>query len=162
MTNREFFRQRGQVERPVFARVLSALPEGKQDYRPHERSNTAANIAWILPQELDALAEIIEKGQMDWATRPHPATFQEIAKAFDGAANRLEATLGKTDEAKWESEGRFLAGGKFVFSAPIRDHSWWILFDLVHHRDQLTSYLRPMGGKDTAVYGPSADEEVSP
>ncbi len=158
MNNREFFLQRWQMETPVSAKVLAAMPEGKIDYRPHERSNTAAKIAWILPEEVDGLAEIIEKGQIDWASRPHPGTFAEIAKAFDRAAGRLSASLAQVDDARWESEGKFLAGGQVVFAGPIRDHCWWILFDLVHHRGQLSTYIRPMGGKVPAVYGPSADE----
>ncbi len=162
MNDREFLAKRWKIEKPMFAKVLRALPENALEYRPHEHSNSAARIAWILPEEVGSLAEIVEKGESNWESRPHPKSFTEIADAFDRNADRLTEALSRTDDAKWESEGKFLAGGKVVFTGAIRDHCWWVLFDLIHHRGQLSTYIRPMGGKVPAVYGPSADDKTIP
>jgi uncharacterized damage-inducible protein DinB len=162
MNDRELLLRRWKIERPMFVKMLRALPEKGMEYRPHERSNTAARIAWILPEEVRALAEIVEKGESHWEGLPPPASFAEMADAFERNADRLTELLIRTDDAKWESEGKFLAGGQVVFAGPVRDHCWWVLFDLVHHRGQLSTYIRPMGGQVPAVYGPSADDQTMP
>jgi uncharacterized damage-inducible protein DinB len=61
------------------------------------------------------------------------------------------------DDAAWNKNGQFFSGGKMVSEQPIGRFLWMILFDAVHHRGQLTTYIRPMGGKVPPVYGPSAD-----
>ncbi len=162
MNDRELFIQRWKIERPMFVKILRALPEKGLDYRPHERSNSAARIAWIIPEETRALSEIVERGDSNWENRPHPKSFAEIADMFERHANRLRELLGRTDDAKWESQAKFLAGGQVVYQGAIGEHCWWVLFDLVHHRGQLSTYIRPMGGKVPAVYGPSADDKTMP
>ena len=79
-------------------------------------------------------------------------------KALEKHGARLTALADAMDDAKWSSPGQFLAGGQVVFAGPIRDHCFWILFDGVHHRGQLSTYIRPMGGKVPSIYGPSGDE----
>ena len=49
-------------------------------------------------------------------------------------------------DAAWESPGRFLFDGKVIYEYPRRDLAWMLLFDGLHHRGQLSTYLRPMGG----------------
>jgi uncharacterized damage-inducible protein DinB len=161
MNDREFFIQRWKIEQPLFVKVLKALPENRLDYKPHARSRPAGRIAWGLTEELRALTQIVEKGEATWENRPEPGSAAEIVAAFEMNSRRLSELLDRMDGAKWESPGKFLAGGQVVFAGPIRDHCYWMLFDGIHHRGQLTAYLRPMGGKVPAVYGPSADEVPS-
>ncbi len=61
------------------------------------------------------------------------------------------------DDATWEAPGRFLLDGRVVYEYPRRDLAWMLLFDGLHHRGQLSTYLRPMGGKVPSIYGPSGD-----
>ena len=154
----QFFATRWNDEMPRFARVLRALPDGQLDYKPHERSNSAGTIAWMMAEELRSVCDVIETGEVNWAPQPQPDSAEKIAGAFDRTGQDLARILQSIDDAKWNSTGRFLAGGKEVFSASVGELSWWILFDLIHHRGQLTAYLRPMGAKVPAVYGPSADD----
>ena len=56
-------------------------------------------------------------------------------------------------EAKWNGDLEF-----FGSSRPASPMAWSFLFDIVHHRGQITTYLRPMGSTVPQVYGPSADE----
>src|SRR5262249_55646325 len=108
-------------------------------------------------EELRSVNDVIDKLTVHWESRPQPKTTDEIAGQFDAHGQALARKLDTIDDGRWESTARFLAGGKEVFSASVGTMSWWILFDLIHHRGQLTAYLRPMGGKVPAVYGPSAD-----
>jgi uncharacterized damage-inducible protein DinB len=61
-------------------------------------------------------------------------------------------------DAEWERNAQFFYNGKMVSEQPVGEFLWMIHFDAIHHRGQLTSYLRPMGAKVPAIYGPSADE----
>lgn len=162
MSNREFFMQRWKSERPVTARVLRSLPPERIDYKPHEASKSAGEVAWIFPEELRGLSDIVEKGEASWESQPAPQTLEEIARAYEEQADRFTRLLDGVDEAKWESQGKFIYKGRVVFAGPVREHCWWILFDQVHHRGQLSTYIRPMGGKVPAIYGQSGDERASP
>jgi uncharacterized damage-inducible protein DinB len=62
------------------------------------------------------------------------------------------------DEEAWNRTAQFYVNGKVVSEQPVGTFLWFILFDAIHHRGQLAAYLRPMGGKVPAIYGPSADE----
>ena len=70
----------------------------------------------------------------------------------------VQERLAKVDDAKWTSPGDFRMGGQSVWSTTVQDLCWGYLFDMVHHRGQLSAYLRPMGGKVPSIYGPSADD----
>jgi uncharacterized damage-inducible protein DinB len=115
-------------------------------------------IAWMMAEELRSVCDVIDKGEAHWAPQPQPDSAGKIASAFDEQGQDPAKKMQSIDDARWNSTGRFLAGGKEVFSASIGEMAWWILFDLIHHRGQLTAYLRPMGAKVPAVYGPSADD----
>ncbi len=60
--------------------------------------------------------------------------------------------------AAWEHKGQFIEEGHLVMEGPLREILWLLLFDAVHHRGQLSTYIRPMGGRVPSIYGPSADE----
>ena len=63
------------------------------------------------------------------------------------------------DEASWSRVAQFYYSGKVVSEQPVGQFLWFILFDAIHHRGQLSAYLRPMGGTVPSIYGPSADSE---
>jgi uncharacterized damage-inducible protein DinB len=67
--------------------------------------------------------------------------------------------VAKMDDASWNKPAEFYYQGKVVSNRPAGEFIWFCLFDAIHHRGQLSAYLRPMGGKVPAIYGPSADEE---
>lgn len=142
----------------MFNAVMRALPSAKLGYKPHEKSNAAGTIAWMMAEELKSVCDVLEKGTVEWAPRPEPKTAEEIAREFESQGQELARKMQSIDDAVWSAKGSFLAGGKEVFSASRGEMAWWILFDLIHHRGQLTAYLRPMGGKVPAIYGPSADD----
>lgn len=163
MTELQFFQQRWNLERPLFAKMMKALPEGRLDYKPDEKSRPAGRIAAGMVAEAEGLAEIIEKGVLEWTSAPSEASSAaEVVAGWEKAAKRLSAAVEGLDESRWASPGEFRSGGQVVFAGAVRDHCWWILFDLVHHRGQLSTYVRPMGGKVPAIYGPSGDESMAP
>lgn len=157
MTTRAFFTKTWADERPKFRKMLAALPD-RLDYAPHERSTTAGNLAWQLVEEIRILGETVDTGVMDWKPRPRPATVDEMVKAWDESAEQLQTLVAALDDGKWGGPAKYLMNGEVFHTTTIEDTLWGFLFDLVHHRGQLSTYIRPMGGKVPATYGPSADD----
>jgi len=158
MTIREFFLKQWEREQPVFGKVLRALPADQLSYKPHERSASAGDLAWQLAEEQRVLNDMVECGELSWEVRPRPATLDEIVAAWDAATEELRGRLATVDEATWNDEVKFLMGGNVVDTSSVQDYFWGFLLDMIHHRGQLSAYLRPMGGKVPAIYGPSADD----
>jgi uncharacterized damage-inducible protein DinB len=161
MTNREFFIQRWESEQPAFLKVLRAVPEGQLRYRPHERSTAAGALAWQLAEEQKQLCELLDTGAINFETSRHPDQASDIASAYERATNDLRSRLKSANDDKWASKGNFMSGGKVIWSDTVENLCWGYLFDMVHHRGQLSAYLRPIGGKVPAIYGPSADDSGS-
>jgi uncharacterized damage-inducible protein DinB len=161
MSNREFFIQRWETEQPAFLKVLRAVPDTQLAYRPHDRSTAAGALAWQLAEEQKQLSELLETGQVKFEVRPHPAKVDDIIGAFEKATNELRERLQSVSDEKWSSSGKFLMDGNVAWSDTVENIVWGYLFDMVHHRGQLSAYLRPMGSKVPAIYGPSADDSGS-
>ena len=154
----QFFVTRWEQEQAAFGKVLRALPADKLDYRPHERSTAAGDLAWQLAIEQRGMTEMIDSGQQVFENTPRPATLDEIVAAWDSATNELRGKLQGLDETKCAGKCTLIMGGAPVWSDSLGNMLWGYLFDMVHHRGQLSSYIRPMGGKVPAIYGPSADD----
>jgi uncharacterized damage-inducible protein DinB len=156
MTNREFFLARRKVEWPAFESVLKALPAERIDYKPHEKSPSAQQLVWTLAQELAAANQLCDTGETSFPTAPAPSVDVMLA-AFEKNYRGLEERVRKMDDAAWAKPGKLKSGGKVVMEQAAGEFLWMLLFDAIHHRGQLAAYLRPMGGKVPAIYGPSAD-----
>jgi DinB family protein len=158
MTNLEFFLKRLQAETPAMLKVIRALPADKLDYRPHPRSRSAGELVAVLVGEAAASVEMCEKGLINWVD-PKGATSSEAAAAeFERHQKRFVELLPKVDEATWGKKIPLLMDGKQVHESTFSGMCWELLFDAVHHRGQLSAYIRPMGGKVPSIYGPSADD----
>ncbi len=158
MRNYEFFALRVEAEVAGFGKVLRAVPSEKFDYRPHEKNASAGDLAWQIASEMVILVDLLETGVADYRPGPRPATSEEIAKTFEEGAHRAIDRARSMHENLWKGPGKFLFDGQVAWEASVADIAWGFLLDLVHHRGQLTVYLRPMGAKVPSVYGPSGDE----
>ena len=158
MTNLEFCKSRRKAELPAFVRVLKALPQGRLDYRPDPKARTAAELASVLVAEEAALVALLDTGTIHWKEDPPARNVDEIVAAYERNAAAVDARLARLDDAGWEKKGRFLMEGSPAWEDTIGQFMWGFLFDAVHHRGQLSTYLRPMGGKVPSIYGPSADD----
>jgi len=154
---REYLKECVEAETPKFIRVLKAVPADQAGYRPHPRSTSAGDLVWLLASELHDACELVDRGEVNFASRPAPAVPEAIA-AYERNAQELARRLAALDDAKWNSKARFLVDGKVAWEAPLGDMLFGFLFDAIHHRGQLSTYLRPMGAKVPSIYGPSADD----
>jgi uncharacterized damage-inducible protein DinB len=159
MDQKTFFMKIWEKEAPATRKVLSRIPEGAT-YRPDPKSRTAREIAWLLVQEEVALGEGLAKGVIEWAEAPPPATMAEVLATYDRRHPEMTKQLESLAPARWEAPVGFLFGGQEVMREPAFEMAWGFLLDAIHHRGQLSTYLRPMGAKVPQIYGPSADEPM--
>lgn len=157
MSNRAFFLQHCTAEFPRFLAVLEAAPGDQLDYRPHQKSRSARELIGHLIGHEQDLLELAETGKINHRVQVPFETRAAGLEAYRTAHAGLERALGSMDDATWESPGQFLVNGKVAYELPRRDLAWMLLLDGVHHRGQLSAYLRPMGAKVPSIYGPSAD-----
>jgi uncharacterized damage-inducible protein DinB len=156
-TVREYYTQCLAAEKPTFIKVMKAVPPDRADYKPHPRSTSAGDLVWLLASELHDACDLIDRGEVNYVYRPAPAVADAIA-AYETHVAALESRLVSVDDAKWDSPARLMMDGKVAWEAPLGEMLFGFLFDAVHHRGQLSSYLRPMGAKVPSIYGPSGDD----
>jgi uncharacterized damage-inducible protein DinB len=152
MNERSLFTTFWTNESTTTRNVLARIPEGS-DYRPDPKSRTAREIAWAIVCEEKMLIDALESGKAEWAPPPLPATMQEVLEAYETQRAGMAARWKELPDARWDGTLEF-----FGSQRPASTMAWSFLFDIVHHRGQITTYLRPMGSTVPQVYGPSADE----
>jgi uncharacterized damage-inducible protein DinB len=143
-----FWEHEGRTTRKVIARI----PEGS-DYRPDPKSRTASEIAWQIVCEEKMLVDALESGKMEWNPAPAPFTIAEMVELYDAQSADILMRLKALPADRWDGTLEFF--GQQRAASPM---AWSFLFDIVHHRGQITTYLRPMGSTVPQIYGPSADE----
>ena len=158
MPSREHLIECFKSERPKFVRVLQAVPADQLEYRPHPRSSSAGDIAWLLASELKDACDLIDHGKVDYVQSSPPKSAAECVAAYERNVSELERRLPGVSDAAWNSKAQFLVEGNVAWESPLGEMLWGFLFDAIHHRGQLSSYLRPMGAKVPSIYGPSADD----
>jgi len=157
MDEKTLFLRFWEHEATTTRRVLARIPEGS-DYRPDPKTRLAREIAWQITLEMRLLAEGIARGSLDWAMRATPPTMKEILTEYDRQLEGGKAQLRAADAGRWAAPLPFTAGGRELNVSTGYKMAWSFLFDIIHHRGQITTYLRPMGSTVPQVYGPTADE----
>ncbi len=161
MTNREFFIQRWEQEYPAFVSVFKALPADQLDYRPHPGSRSAGELLALLVEIERTGIELCEKGEIHWEEPKGFGKRDEMVAAYEQYHEALRKRLRQLDEATWNKRSKCWEHGRVEIEDAVGGLFWLFLFDAVHHRGQLSVYIRPMGGKVPSIYGPSADEPSS-
>jgi uncharacterized damage-inducible protein DinB len=156
MTSREFYLERRKAELPAFLKVLRSLPADRMSYKPHDRSPSAEQLVWTLTTELRSCVEVVKDNRTSWRQEAAPA-LEEMLRLYEEWSNELIESVAALGEDAWDRVAQFYYQEKVVSEQPIGQFLWFILFDGIHHRGQLSAYLRPMGGTVPAIYGPSAD-----
>ena len=152
MNERALFTSFWTKEATTTHKVLSRIPEGS-DYRPDPKSRTAQTIAWQIVCEEKMIIEALESGKTEWAPAAMPASMKDVVVAYEKQSADIIRRWNALTDAQWNGSLEF-----FGSQRPASPMAWSFLFDIVHHRGQITTYLRPMGSKVPQIYGPSGDE----
>jgi uncharacterized damage-inducible protein DinB len=136
--------------------VIEAIPSDKGDYRPDPAAKTAMELAWHIVAADRRFLEGVAAGQFNFNPIHRPETVKTSAgiatwydESFAQCLERLEKMTGEQLVKSLDFRG--------VFQMPAVAFLEVALRHAVHHRGQLSTYLRPMGGKVPAIYGESYD-----
>ncbi|PYP77537.1 MAG: hypothetical protein DMD35_14385 [Gemmatimonadetes bacterium] len=132
--------------------VLARIPESSA-YRPDPRSRTAQEIAWQIVCEEKMLIDAVESGKAEWAPPPMPESMRDVLAEYERQSADVVRRWEALPQSKWDGSLEFFGSERTASSM-----AWSFLFDIVHHRGQISTYLRPMGSTVPQIYGPSGDE----
>jgi uncharacterized damage-inducible protein DinB len=136
--------------------VIEAIPQSHLDYRPDPYSKTAMELAWHIAAAEQRFYGGVVAGAFDFAPIHKPETVKtgiDIAKWFDESFERSFAGLGKLTGEQLVKVVDF----RGLFQLPAVAYLNFCVHHTIHHRGQLSTYLRAMGGKVPAIYGESHD-----
>ena len=152
-------------EAPRTRRALERVPEGRDDWKPHEKSMPLGRLAMLVATMPTWINLIVGQDELDIApqggsnAQPKPLrTRAELVQALDKGVAEARQVLRSATEEHLQKSWRLLVGGKVVSEEPreivLRD----TMMHLSHHRGQLTVYLRLNGAPVPSIYGPTADD----
>jgi uncharacterized damage-inducible protein DinB len=162
MTNKEFFVQTWQGEMPRTLSAINGLPADmtKLCYQCNEKARSAeALISHFL-----AHAEVMDNSTESFIANENSAVTQfaskeEAANYFEKHATSVVEKLKAVDDNTWEQQiVDFQVDGHKLFSYPMLNIFWMLMFDMIHHRGQLSTYYRNMGVRNPSIYGPTAED----
>lgn len=161
MTEKEFFVKTLTSEAPIFDRVLRAVPTDNSDYKPDPKSPNALGLVGRIVGEFSMYEGFLTKPVFDLMEDKF-----EVTSPADGA-DKLKPIIEKIikladnmSEEDWQGAVKLSVGGQHEWNSTHGGTAWGWLLDAIHHRGQLSTYLRAMGGKVPSIYGPSADSPM--
>ena len=168
MTLKEFFIDQLGREAAVSRKTLEQVPEGRGDWKPHEKSMPLGYLATLVATMPSWIGMIVGSDEFDinppGGNRLQPAvlaTRKELLAALDKNEAAAKEWLGNTTEEHLMKPWQFKVAGRVVTEHPryvaIQES---VLNHAAHHRGQLSVYLRLNEERVPAMYGPSADERV--
>ena len=158
MTNLEFFKACFNNELKATRAIIEALPADQLDYKPHPVNRSAYEIVEHILGHMVDFKLILENSQIDETLTFKFENPDDAARQFGDLADAANKALDMASESEWDSQPvELLINGNSILTIPRSQMMWFFFFDVIHHRGQLSSYVRPMGGKNPAVYGYSAD-----
>lgn len=147
-------------EIPATRNCLERIPESLFAWKPHERSMTLGYLSLLVAEIPKWITVTIKENEIDLATFKHfqPATTQELVNYFDENIQGVRKTLQNATEEMFSKNFVLKANGKILFTQPIKESIASTLNHWVHHRGQLTVFMRLKDIPVPSIYGPSADD----
>jgi len=144
-------------------RILERVPEGKFDWKPHEKSMSLGRLASHVAELPGFLNSILTMDDVDFAKGHykalHPKTPEELLSVFQQKLDEVVETLQNTSDEKMQASFTLRSGDHVIATVPrmvaVRSMA---LNHIIHHRGQIAVYLRLLDVPVPGMYGPSADE----
>jgi len=143
-------------------KCLERIPESLFGWKPHEKSMPLGYLVQLVAEIPKWIADTITVGDIDLATYEHfqPANTAELVRHFDDNVKNAEQALQQvTNEALLKEQFHLKTNGNVLFSASKKDAVSSDINHWVHHRGQLTVYMRLNDIAVPSIYGPSADDK---
>ncbi|HXT74802.1 MAG TPA: DinB family protein [Candidatus Eisenbacteria bacterium] len=143
-------------EQQTTKRVIEAMPNGKGDYRPDPNAKSALELAWHIASAQNFFLSSIAAGVFDFSGGPRPDSVRDAADIAAWYDQSFAKNLAALSAAKAEQLVKIM-DFRGLFQLPAVAFLQFHIHHEIHHRGQLSTYLRPMGGKVPAIYGESYD-----
>ena len=154
-----------QLEREIAGtrNALARVPEGKNDWKPHEKSMPLGYLAALVATMPAWLEAMIKNDEIDFRAphsyrTPEFNSSRELIDGFEASVKKGRNALAGTTDEHLMTNWRMRAGEHIISEQPRHIVIQDTFTHLAHHRGQLTVYLRLTGALVPAIYGPSADE----
>ena len=139
-------------------KVLKAYPSERQEYRPHEKSRSAKELAWtFVVEEKTAIVGALS-GQIDFQPSTPLQHMKDVISEYEKSHRESVVKFKTLSEEDLHKTVKFPVGPQKMGDFRIIDVLWIVVMDMIHHRGQFSVYLRLAGGKVPSIYGPTADE----
>jgi uncharacterized damage-inducible protein DinB len=149
-------------EHAITMKVLRAFPPEQAELRPHPKCKTARELAWIFVLERGlataGLANAFASGNPGGPPPDVPESWDAVLSALEAAHLEFRKTFSGYSDAQLLEPIKFFGGPATLVDMSRMDFVWFVMSDQIHHRGQLSVYLRMAGGKVPSIYGPSGDE----
>jgi uncharacterized damage-inducible protein DinB len=150
-----------EAEAAATRKCLERVPEDLFAWKPHDKSMTLGYLSLLVAEIPKWITHMVEKGEIDFASFTHvkPASTADLVKHFDenmqGAKNALKQVSNQSMNDPFYLKNQ----GQTIFSSPKKQNISSTINHMVHHRGQLTVYLRLNDIAVPSIYGPSADDK---
>jgi uncharacterized damage-inducible protein DinB len=146
-------------------RLLERVPQDKFDWKPHDKSMTLGRLAGHVAELPNLITFTMAGDEIDFATRQYkpyaPASTAELAETFDKNVDRALESLNNQSDDQLQKTWRLRSGEQIFLEIPKKAALRNVgLNHLIHHRGQLSVYLRLLEVPVPSIYGPSADEQI--
>jgi len=150
-------------EAKVTRECLSRVPLDKSDWKPHEKSMPMGRLAVHCAEMFGWTKETLTQDVLDFATADmtpfEPKTTEELLAFFDDHIEKAKEILGHTSDETFLTDWTMRNGEQVYFTMPkVAVMRTFVLNHIIHHRGQLSVYLRLNDIPVPSIYGPSADE----
>jgi uncharacterized damage-inducible protein DinB len=148
------------VEAPSTRRMLERVPDSSLDWRPHTRSRTLGEVAAHIAGLPGLFLATLDRNGFDHNERgPVPATVAGMLETFDRGIEQALVALAKLSDEQLLAPWRYRYGDRLIFELPrLVVARTTAINHIIHHRGQLSVYLRLLDVPLPPVYGPTADE----
>lgn len=142
-------------------KCLERVPFELFGWKPHEKSMTLGYLALLVAEIPKWITHMIENNEIDFATFEHfqAKTSAELLRHFDENFEGAVKSIQSISDEDLSKSFSLKNHGHLIFSSPLHDNIGSSINHLVHHRGQLTVYLRLNNIPIPSIYGPSADEK---
>jgi uncharacterized damage-inducible protein DinB len=152
-----------QQEAKTTRRILERVPEGSFDWKPHERSMSLGRLAGHVAELPSLIAPALTQDELNFASgqfQPFiPSSTAELLEKFDGNIGAAVELLGGLPDERLGEPWQLRSGEQTFFKGPRASAVRLLALNhVVHHRGQLSVYLRLLDVAVPSIYGPSADE----
>ncbi len=146
-------------EAEITKKVIAAVPDAASSYKPDPNARTAKELAWHIANSDIQFLEGIADLNFNMETPEHkPETSAEMVAWYDERMKRGVARIAAMTPEQLLTPVPFFG----VFNLPAVLYLGFLSSHSIHHRGELTTYLRPMGSKVPSIYGGSYDEPFRP